>query len=196
MLVYLTRHGETIANREGIILGRSDAPLTASGILVTARLGKVLKGCGISFILTSPLGRARKSAEIFGREIGVTPVAIDEMSELSCGLWEGMPRREVLGQRNMIRSTWTDRPPGGESCEDAEERVGSSIGIIRRELSKGPVLVVGHSVVNRVLIRLWYQLEPLFAVDLIHPHDLIRVLSLEEPVRWLRADGSSGEGHL
>lgn len=194
MLVYLARHGETTANREGIILGRSDAPLTTSGISVIERLGKILTDCDIRSILTSPLARAEASATIIGREIGIPPVPMDDLMELSCGHWEGRPRKDLLGKGKTLRSTWTDCPPGGESCKEAEARVSRLIDIIGRALGKGSVLVVGHAVVNRVLLRLWYQLDPLFASDLTQPHDLVYVLGRKVSVRWLCADGSSGTG--
>lgn len=194
MVLYLARHGETTANRAGVILGQGDASLTTSGISVAARLGRILTGCDIGCILTSLLGRARASAGIIAQEIGITPIPIDELVELSCGRWEGRLRSEVLGSRRAIRSSWTDCPPGGESCKDAEARVGRAIGIIQRELSKSSVLVVGHSLVNRVLLKLWYQLDPTFANELTQPHDLMYVLGMKASVQWLRADDSSGTG--
>jgi broad specificity phosphatase PhoE len=171
--LYLARHAETAANREGVILGQSDAPLTASGVLSAQKMGRLLAGRGVICILTSPLGRARTSAEIMARHVGVEPVLLADLAELSCGRFEGRPRKEVLENERSLRSSWTDRPPGGESYRDAEGRAARAIGVIEKELGRGPVLVVGHAVFNRVLLKLYCGLDPGFAIELIQPHDLI-----------------------
>lgn len=194
MLFYLARHGETTANRRRVILGRNDAPLTALGLSVGESLGRILRDRLIGCLFTSPLGRARASAQILAHAVGVVPVPMNELVELACGRWEGRPRDNVLGSRNVIRSTWTDSPPGGESCQDAEARVSRAVDIIQGKLSKSSVLAVGHAGVNRVLLKIWYNLDPVLANELTQPHDLVYVLSVKAPLRWLNAKGDSGMG--
>jgi broad specificity phosphatase PhoE len=200
MEVYLARHGETSANREGIVLGRGDAPLTPQGIETMRRLAEILGGRGIQVIMTSPLGRAVASARIIAEAIDAILVPTEGLVELSCGAWEGRRRAEFSAGSRGLRATWTERPPGGESCRDAEPRITKVIERVLGLSGNGPLLVVGHSVANRVLLKLWYHLDANFANGLVQPHDLVHVLSPAArdaqgaPVRWLCADGASGFG--
>lgn len=193
MKVYLARHGETTANERGIVLGQTDAPLVPSGRDCTRRLAHWLQDQGIQTILVSSLGRAVESARILAEEIGGVPVPVAELMELSCGRWEGLLRGET-GSGGTLRSTWTHRPPGGESCQDAEPRVLKIIHTILELPAGSSTLVVGHAAVNRVFLKLWHHLDPSLANLIAQPHDLIYILERELPVRWIRADGKSGSG--
>ncbi len=81
------------------------------------------------------------------------------MCELKCGRWEGRKRREVLSGE-IMRATWHDRPPGGESYSDAEVRVGSFIRELNSSDYSDSILVVGHAGINRVFLKLWLGLAP------------------------------------
>ena len=194
MQLFLGRHGETTANRQGMILGRTDAPLTPSGIETARRLGGILQGEPIRGILTSPLGRTMASALIIAGMIGVAPIANYRLLELSCGQWEGRLREEILCGGKTLRSAWTDRPPGGESCMDAEPRVMELIDMVDGQFDGGSILLVGHAVVNRVFLKIRCGLAPDLANRLVQPHDMVYILSDNTPIRWLRADGSTGTG--
>jgi broad specificity phosphatase PhoE len=118
--VILVRHGETWANREGRILGSSDSPLTPEGIHVAEKLAEIVTRETVSVAFSSSLGRAMSSAAIYTKEIDCSILPRSAMSELTCGSWEGRIRTEAVPGRTVIRATWYDRPPGGESYSDAE----------------------------------------------------------------------------
>ena len=116
-----------------------------------------------------------RSARIYTQKAPIAINTRDAMAELACGEWEGRSKVEVKPDPGLIRDTWDDRPPGGESYRDAEQRVGSFIREIRDQTSFRRILVVGHAGVNRVFLRLWLGLQPQEAVKIRCPHDAVFV---------------------
>jgi broad specificity phosphatase PhoE len=194
MNLTIIRHGETKANRERVILGRLDSPITASGILEAGKLASVLKYEGTGLILSSPLGRAVTTAEVFVRASGWRMVVIDELQELACGEWEGMPRLSFLHEGQALRSTWSDAPPGGESCAMAEVRVVQMVHKIR-QCSQNNIIIVGHAGINQVFLKIWLSLEVEEAMVIRHPHDLLYKIDAGG-ISWLNAAGETGKGLL
>jgi broad specificity phosphatase PhoE len=124
MLVF-ARHGQTAPNREGLVLGRADPELTEEGHHQAALLAATLASEPVTAILSSPLLRARQTAEAVGAACGV-PVAVDErLIEIDWGTWEGRPTAS-LAVADVER--WkADRgtAPEGESLDDLSRRVES-----------------------------------------------------------------------
>ena len=90
MEIFMVRHGETEWNRQRRLQGRTDIPLNDAGLAEARKAAKALRDVNFDRIFTSPLQRARKTAEILrgSREIPVTvePVLI----EVSFGVGEGL----------------------------------------------------------------------------------------------------------
>lgn len=185
-MLYLVRHAMTEANAAGLVLGRRDSPLTAEGREMSRCLAGELSGRGLALLVCSPLGRAVESAGILGRALGLAPCVLPGLTELSCGSWEGRPRTELLPQGGLLRLAWDARPPGGESCEDAESRVADALKRLgERQEPSGPTLLVGHAVVNRVVLSLLSGLPRPWLNVFTQPHwRVIRVRSDRVPV-WL-----------
>ena len=76
-VIYLVRHGQSEGNRENRMRGRCDFPLTEEGKQQAIALAKISKEWNLSAIFTSPLIRAKKTAEYIGREYELNP-EIDE----------------------------------------------------------------------------------------------------------------------
>jgi len=119
-VLVLVRHGEAAGNAAGLLLGRTDSPLTAHGRAQAAGLTGTLGP--VARLVSSPLARARDTAQALG--LGL-PVEVDERwIEMDYGELEGRP----LG--SVPRSVWARwradtgfRPPGGESLADVGARV-------------------------------------------------------------------------
>lgn len=100
-MIYLLRHGQTEFNLQGRMQGRLDSPLTALGVQQARRMGRVLRGFVDDpdrwSIVSSPLGRALRTAEIVRDETGLDcGIALDErLAEVSGGDWEGLTREEI-----------------------------------------------------------------------------------------------------
>lgn len=148
-MLVLVRHGEATGNAAGVLLGRTDAPLTdrgvAQAVALAPRMG-VAERC-----LSSPLRRAVGTAELLG--LGV-PVQLDERwIERDYGEEEGTPYRELGSPGWGVNSKWSDvgyRPAGGESLADIAARVADACSELFAEGGKGArvkdadVIVVSH----------------------------------------------------
>ena len=90
MEIFMVRHGETEWNRQRRLQGRTDIPLNDAGLAEARRAAKALRDVNFDRIFTSPLQRARKTAEILrgSREIPVTAEPL--LIEVSFGVGEGI----------------------------------------------------------------------------------------------------------
>jgi len=124
-MIVFARHGQTAPNRDGLVLGRADPELTEEGHRQAALLAAALAAEPVSAILTSPLQRARQTAEPLAAACGV-PVVVDErLVEIDWGTWEGRSTGS-LGQSDVER--WkADKgtAPEGESLDALAQRVES-----------------------------------------------------------------------
>jgi len=68
MKIYIVRHGETALNAKGIMQGRLDEPLNKNGRDLAVMTGKAMKGIHFDCCISSPLGRAKETANIILRE--------------------------------------------------------------------------------------------------------------------------------
>ena len=176
MTIFLVRHGETEWNRARRYQGWSDSPLTAEGVAqaeaIGRRLAAIPEAAG-AVIVASPLGRARRTAEIIGECLGrAAPPRFDErLREISLGAWDGLGRREIrtrLGAA-FAEFEWYFETPDGEAYDAFAGRVGDAL----RDLAGGPVIVVCHGVVTRVLRGLYAGLPRAAALRLPVPQDKI-----------------------
>ena len=119
-MLVLVRHGESELNASGCLVGRLDPALTELGERQAAAAGRLLGPVG--GILTSPLQRARRTAELLGA--GVEPEVEQRLIEVDYGELDGTPLGEVAPE--LWRSWLTDPdfcPPGGESLVALAGRV-------------------------------------------------------------------------
>lgn len=194
--IVLARHGQTIFNRDGFIMGRSDSTLTPEGISTAKQVARLIEEQKIRTVFCSSLGRARRSTDIYTERMSLPILVREAMAELSCGEWEGKPRSEVGDGVELIRKNWLDRPPGGESYSDGEARVAPFIQEITSENIQYPILVVGHASVNRVFLKLWLRLDPERILRINSPHDTIYVIEGRHKVIARSVNGLESEGLL
>jgi probable phosphoglycerate mutase len=196
-LALLARHGQTVANKRGFVLGSSDSPLTNQGAETAKALARRIRDQNVESILTSPLGRAMATAKWFARVLGLSHAVVVQksLSELSCGAWEGRLRSDVLLPGSLgLRPAWDSRPPGGESYGDGEKRIKPLVEELLARHSDRPVLVIGHAAINRVLLKLWLGLSDAAACALSFPHDAVYLLGEEGHVETLDAEGMKRPG--
>ena len=129
--------------------GRLDTQLSDEGVAQAESAGQLLEGQGITRILASDLSRAKMTAEIVGKQLGVD-VAVDErLRETHLGKWQGKTSAEVDVEyrRAIWRHDPTWAPPGGESRVDVAKRARPVIDEYMRSYSDWDdhtVLVVAH----------------------------------------------------
>lgn len=197
MKVFLARHGETLGNSQGLVLGQEDYPLTDKGFKTTANLADIVKETvGKGLIISSPLGRALESARIYAGKTGWQIEVMAGIAELSCGLWEGQLRSVAASDRPFIRAAWTVSPPEGESYADGEPRAAEVVRKIKMMKGYDVAIVVGHAGINRVFLKLWLEIDPLYMLNVQQSHETIYILNScnAKGVDWISADGSTGRG--
>lgn len=128
-VVYLVRHGESVANTQGIYQGQTyDTPLSELGQKQADALGKRLRGVAIDRLVTSPLTRTRQTAEAIATWQGDLQVEIEpEIIETNHGQWEGKPVLMIKDQWPREYRIWQTEPsraefPGGETYAETRER--------------------------------------------------------------------------
>jgi alpha-ribazole phosphatase len=138
-MLILVRHGRTAANAAGQLQGRLDQPLDDLGErqarAVAAHVGAVDE------VISSPLLRARQTADAFGR-----PVNVDERwIEIAYGKYEGMRHGDVPAEVwNYWRTDADFVPEGGESASAVDERVRHACAELVERIGDQDIVVVSH----------------------------------------------------
>ena len=155
----LLRHGETALSLERRFCGASDPPLTQHGreqVQVVAE--RLARSGGIDAIITSPMLRARATAEVVGRVLGLTPHHDAAWRECDFGAFEGLTFAEARAKHPAALEAWladpATPPPHGESFAAVTSRVASSRDAIVAASSGRTVLVVSHVTPIKMLARL------------------------------------------
>ena len=90
MVIYLIRHGETDWNTKRLLQGATDIPLNQNGIEVAQLTAEGLREVAFDLIFTSPLKRARETAEIIRGERKIPIIPDERLREISFGPYEGL----------------------------------------------------------------------------------------------------------
>jgi broad specificity phosphatase PhoE len=153
--VVLVRHGETLWSKSGQHTGSTDLPLTPEGEAAARELSPVLETFRFARVISSPLQRAWRTAELAG--FGGRMVADPDLVEWNYGLYEGLTSAEIVAQ-TPDWLIFRDGAPQGESPAAVGERVDRVVAGLRG--GPGPVLVFAHGHVLRVLTARWLGHPP------------------------------------
>jgi broad specificity phosphatase PhoE len=156
------RHGATEWSAEGKHTGRTDVPLTPDGEQQAKRIAELVAGRPFALVLSSPLRRAHRTAEL----AGLHNIEIDlDLVEWDYGGYEGLTTEEIRRTRPGW-SLWRDRviphPEGtpGETAADVGLRADRVIARVLPALRSGDVALVAHGHFLRVLAARWLALSP------------------------------------
>ena len=162
MKMYIIRHGQTPWNARKCLQGRSDVDLNENGIYLAGLTGKALRDVTFDMAFTSPLIRAKHTAQciLAGRKV---PIIEDErLIEISFGIYEGCCYAE---ENRQVPQQWIENffhapqdyvaAPGGESLDDVEKRTRNFMEDIcsRKELQDKTILVSTHGCALRGLLN-------------------------------------------
>lgn len=179
--VYLVRHGETAWTLTAQHTGRTDIPLNEQGESQARELGRRLTGLRFDRILSSPLQRARRTAELALPNCLVE--TDDDLMEWDHGAYEGRSTVEIEVERPGWRLL-RDGSPGGETLDDVGARADRVIGRLRA--GGGNVLLFGHREILRILAVRWIGLASIEGRRLLLATASLSVLGydhdLTEPV--------------
>lgn len=152
--VYLLRHGQTAWNADNNrYCGRTDIPLTEKGMVQATTVREQLNGVDFDGVFSSPLQRARVTAEIAtGKEV----ITDARLIEADFGQWENKTREEFIAENASAWNAWADDPTNvragvtGETALAIVQRVDDFFKDLLAKHSTGTFLVAAHNGVNRL----------------------------------------------
>lgn len=155
MRLFLVRHGRTASNVARVYAGRSDEPLDEAGRAQAREAAERLAAEGVAALYSSPLRRARETAEIMASVLGADVTVDAALTEMALGPWEGLSEDEVARRFPREWALWMDRPsrlrlPGRETLDDVLRRVLPFLERIRLAHAGEAVAVVSHHAPIRV----------------------------------------------
>ncbi len=155
-ITLLLRHGQTPMSVERRYAGRSDVPLTDTGVRQAAAAAKRLASAGLGAIVTSPLQRAVQTAEAVAAVTGVAVLTDDGFRETDFGAWEGLTFAEVRQRWPSEVTTWLAdpavAPPGGESFAQVSSRVTAALDRVLASRDHERILIVSHVTPIKMLV--------------------------------------------
>jgi len=189
------RHGETDWNREKRFQGgSSDVPLSLIGEKQSRLIAHAFLREDVRIVFSSPLKRARDTAEIISVVNQIPVEVLPELRELNFGIYEGKLESELERQfgEEYIKwrqSNYTIAPPGGESLADASERVKKILATVEPCLKDGGVILCAHQGINmaiKAFITGDYSIEA--AQKYRQPNNRIDYWNLEEKKEYRRVE--------
>jgi probable phosphoglycerate mutase len=152
--IYLVRHGETAWTISGQHTGRTDIPLTERGEDEARQLGVRLRPLQFDRVFSSPLQRARQTAELAGFR---TQLEVDaDLMEWDYGAYEGRRTADILAERPGWR-LFENGCPDGETVDAIGVRADRVVARVRA--CAGDVLLFAHRDILRVLAARWLGLD-------------------------------------
>lgn len=179
-MIYLARHGETEFNRERRLQGHVDSPLTDLGVRQAHAVGRLLAdlvGDPQGWrIVSSPLGRAHRTAEIIaGRLGGASTVELEpRLMEITLRQNDGRLRGDLEAEHPGA-SQWIFDVPGCEPYSSVTARLESWLGALPPEPDRR-IIAVSHGVTGRILRGLYAGLDRDRAADQDVPQDAVYLL--------------------
>ncbi len=166
---YIFRHGECPLNVTGHIQGQSiDGELTERGRQQAGRVGQKLKNRRIEIIVSSPMKRARQTADIVARHIGC-PIIFDErFIEVNMGIAEGMHTSEIERRYGTLYQKWRNckledtqtRFDGGETKAEVRARIFEALNEYVSETRYINIAVSAHGIIiSQILLALGIELS-------------------------------------
>ena len=157
---FLLRHGATDANlaHPPILQGRTiDGPLSSAGRQQAIAAGECLRDAPLSAIYSSPLLRARETAECVALPHSLSVRVIDEITEVDVGAWERRSWLEIeTSEPAAFRAFQTDPAihgyRNGENLQQVFDRVYPAIQRVLTLHAGESIAIIGHNVVNRVFL--------------------------------------------
>jgi probable phosphoglycerate mutase len=160
----LLRHGETPLSADRRFAGVGEIPLTETGVMQARAAAKALAGRSIDSIVSSPLGRARQTAQEVADLLDLPVRAEEGLRETDFGDWEGYSFAEVRERWPAELDAWladpSVAPPHGESFADTARRVQTARDKLLVRFRQQTILVVSHVTPIKMLVRSALEAPP------------------------------------
>jgi broad specificity phosphatase PhoE len=177
--IYLVRHGQSTANAEKVMQGWADYPLSEEGILQARIAGRYLQTTGVPIkaIYSSPLSRARRTAEEIGRRF-IPPLKVellDDLKEIDIGTLTDMP---IADAKTEYPDFFSERKSeldeferfGGETLGDFTQRIEDGlIKLFDKHVDGDSIIITAHGGSAIMVFRQLFDIEP--SRRLLKPHN-------------------------
>jgi broad specificity phosphatase PhoE len=176
----LVRHGETAWSKSGQHTGVTDLPLLPEGEEKAREAAALLSGWTFARVLTSPLRRARHTAEL----MGLTDAEVDpRLVEWDYGGYEGLTTKEIRARLGYPWTVFTDGVvPGdtpGETVEAVAARAAAVLVDLMPTLESSNVALVAHGHFLRILAATFLRQEVRMGAQLLFDAGAISILEWE-----------------
>ena len=155
--LYLVRHGETQWNKSQRLQGQLNSELTPLGETQSLNVAIRLASKNISIIISSPLGRAKQTADICQQKLQVTQQTSKYLMERNLGSWQGQEVKnlQLLPEYNEVLNQVTSLTiDNGESALDCGQRIFNTLlELANKHLGKN-LLIIFHGEALRCLLFL------------------------------------------
>lgn len=193
--LWLIRHGETEWSKSGQHTGRTDLPLTATGAAQAGALRELLAGVGPAFVMSSPRQRTLVTAQLAGLTVDAVD---DDLAEWDYGDYEGLTSARI---RESVPdwTVWTHPSPNGETIDAVSARADRVLNRARDRLTDGPVVLISHGHISRVIGARWIGLPANYGSHLALDTAAPALLSAQHGVpvidRWNMLIPAASEGN-
>ena len=159
IMLYIIRHGKTDWNNLWKIQGRTDVPLNEEGRAMAESAAEEYKDINFDIAFSSPLIRAKETAEILLKDRDIPIIYDDRLMEMCFGVYEGFEK--CFDTPNCPINVFFQTPEkyvvpveGAESMEELFKRTGEFLkDKVEPELAAGKdVLIVGHGAMNSSIV--------------------------------------------
>ena len=146
--IYLARHGETALNAAGVLRGRLDPELNATGLREAEALGEVLAHEDVQLIVASPLRRAVATARAVATRAGLEVELDPRLIDRDYGPWAGHSHEEVNQQWGSV-----DSAPDVEDVTQVKARAMAALEQTAQRIDSGAAaVIVSHDAINQILL--------------------------------------------
>lgn len=158
LTLLVIRHGETVFNAENRFQGHCDSPLSETGRVQVASLGRRMAKMKFDALISSDLGRARETASIIATHTGHAVKTDSRLRERNYGVLEGLTVPEIKAAYSEVLERFNANDPDyiipdGESHRQHYERNMAAIEDLRTGKSGSRIALVGHGGVLDSLFR-------------------------------------------
>ena len=159
MRIYIVRHGETEANKQGYVQGWTDVPLNENGRILAELTGHGMKSIRFDHCFSSPLTRAKETAETLLRESGnsVSVSFDDRIKEMNFGSFEGISVRDEQVAQFLKDPVVDFKIPGGESIQEVMKRTQEFLKELIAKDDNKTYLVSTHGCALRAMLNFLYE---------------------------------------
>lgn len=164
----LIRHGRTVSNQEGRILGTTDDPLDAHGLQQAQALAERMTEYGVDTLYASPLSRARQTAAAIGERVGVAVQIDPDLIEYDFGELSDFTIQSLKEQKPALFeeiNAWITMGPTPTMTRPVLQDAESMAQLAARALRFGEKIVtrhqgnvvaaVAHAGIIRAMLTLW-----------------------------------------